>query len=208
MKALLFAELSLIFTSSILLSTLLFYNCLSEIHLLVIGVLGVLLAYVVVGLEYAPGPTTLVLYFFLSFFAFGFLLYNLAVNLVYNFGPESRDIMVEKVIRAELKSLTRFAERSKTEFGSYEFVCRHEGFSFTPLAIDAAFAKESCYGPLGYLLFGDKTPKNTFQCVASAESWRVTNQIPGSSQYLCLDTDKTVRVIDAPVEGTTRCVVK
>lgn len=208
MKALLFAELSLIFTSSALLTTLLFYNCLSEIHLIVIGVVGVLLAYIVVGLDYTPRPTTLVLYFFLSFFAFGFLMYNLAINLVYNFGPESRDIIVEKAIRAELKSLIKFAERSKTEFGSYEFVCRHEGFSFTPLNIDSAFLKESCYGPLGYLLFGDRIKKNTFQCEATAESWRVVNQIPGSTQYLCLDVDKTVRVIDAPPEGSVRCVVK
>lgn len=190
MKTFLFLELSVIFAASFLLTTQLFYNCLNEAHFAIIGSLGVAVAGGILLSGYTPSVNTLALYFILALSAFGYVIFTITVGyVVYNFGPENRSIFIEKEVVSILKSLPRHADRSKEKFGSYQFVCRNEAFSFVPGLIDAAHEAESCYGPLAFLIFptDEPTPFTRYRCEADKDGWVVETNRPGDDTYLCID---------------------
>lgn len=208
MKAFLFLELAVIFSSAILLTTQLFYNCLNESHFMLIGGIGVVIALVAVIVGYMPSTTTLALYFVLALAAFGFFMYNLGVGyIVYNFGSDSRAVFIERAVRAELRGLPKYAERSKEKFNSYAYVCRHEAFAFAPGNIDVVYEKESCYGPLAFLIFDTERPEpySRFRCESNPEGWLVETNDPANDNTLCIDSRRQVVENERPVDDGVRC---
>ena len=195
MRVILFLELCVIFASSFLLTTQLFYNCLNETHFIIIGCIGLAVAGLIVLAGYEPSGTTVALYFFLSLAAMGFILYHLAIGyIVYDFGEQSRNIFIENTLNSELKSLPKYADRSQRTYDSFEFVCRHEAFAFVPGEIELAYQAESCYGPLAFLLWDEQQYPRYLNCQASEESWALEIERPGSDQFLCIDTRRLVVV--------------
>lgn len=193
MKVLLFLELTVIFATSFLLTTQLFYNCLNETHFMALGLLGGITALGALVAGYTPSPTTIALYFALAVCAIGLFLYHLAIGyIVYDFGSVSRNIFIEKDITVILKNLPKYAERSHDKYGSYEHVCRSENFVFIPSAIEGAHQAESCYGPLAFLLFDKDNPPRFFSCSADENGWRVESQFPDKDGYWCIDTRRQV----------------
>ena len=207
MKAFLFVELCVIFTSSFLLTTQLFYNCLNETHFIIIGCVGIAVASGVMFAGYEPSPLTLALYFILSLAAMGYTIYHLGIGyIVYDFGGTSRDVFVERALTTELRSLPQFAERSNTKFGSYEFVCRHEGFAFMSGDVEQAYARESCYGPLAFLIFDIPKAPLYLNCQADDDGWALEIAKPGDDgQYLCIDTRRQVLTNEASFGETASC---
>ena len=193
MKTLLFLELTVIFATSFLLTVQLVYNCLNETHFITLGLLGGITALLALVVGYSPSPTTIALFFALSGCAVGFFLYNLAIGyIVYDFGAVSRNIFVEKEVTRILKTLPKYAERSKDKYGSYEFVCRHDYFAYIPISIEAAHQKESCYGPLAFLFFDKDEPPKFFECNATQDGWLAESELSEEGDYLCNDTRRQV----------------
>jgi len=158
-----------------------------------LGLLGGVTALVAIVAGYSPAPTTIALYFALAGCAVGFFLYHLAIGyIVYDFGATSRNVFIEQDVTAILKSLPKYAERSKDKYGTYEYVCRNETFAFIPGAIKVAHDEESCYGPLAFLLFDKENPPRFFSCEANESGWRVESQLPEEGGYLCIDTRRQV----------------
>ncbi len=207
MKPFLFLELCVIFTSSLLLTTQLFYNCLNETHFLVIGCVGIGVAGIVMAIGYEASPLTLALYFVLSLAAMGYIVYHLGIGyIVYDFGSVSRDVFVEQTLTSELRSLPQYAERSNSKFGSYEFVCRHEGFAFIPGNVEQAYEHESCYGPLAFLIFDIPELPHYVNCQANEAGWALEIAKPGDkNQFLCMDTRRQVLTNEASIGESSSC---
>lgn len=206
MKPFLFLNLGLIFSSSILLVVLLFFNCLNEAHFAAVFSVGFVTSLLISFSSYKPNSTLFVLYFGLAFCSFAFLIFQVTMSgFVYSFSEESRAVFIERDVRDEMKRMPLYAIKSEGKYGTYANVCASPPIASFPLAVEAIYKKESCVGPLGFLLFDENYLSLFYSCNADEENWVVEETHPNGEGYLCIDKSRIVFANEKSIGEALSC---